>query len=89
MTFASGLAIYFVIWWLSLFLVLPFGVRTQHDANEVEPGTEPGAPVSVVIWKKFLWTTVVAGVIFGLYWFALEAGLTLDSIPFLRPPSDG
>ena len=31
MTLTFGLAIYFIMWWLTLFAVLPFGLRMQHD----------------------------------------------------------
>ena len=30
----SALAIYFIIWWLCLFVVLPFGVRNAHESAE-------------------------------------------------------
>ena len=42
---STGFAIYFVLWWLVLFLTLPFGVRSQHEDGEGAPGTDPGAPV--------------------------------------------
>ena len=42
MSVTTGLAIYFLIWWVTLFAVLPFGVRSQHEA-ETAPGTDPGA----------------------------------------------
>ncbi len=46
MNLASAIAIYFIIWWLVLFLVLPFGIRNAHETGEtVEEGNEPGAPV--------------------------------------------
>lgn len=32
-----ALAIYIFIWWITLFAVLPFGVRTQDEAGEVVP----------------------------------------------------
>ena len=38
------IAIYFLIWWLTLFAVLPWGVRSQTEAGEFAPGTDPGAP---------------------------------------------
>ena len=38
------IAIYVVVWWLILFMVLPFGVRPPTD-EEMEPGQEAGAPV--------------------------------------------
>ena len=37
-------AIYFVIWWIVLFAVLPWGVRSQHESGDSAPGTDPGAP---------------------------------------------
>jgi GTP-binding protein Era len=39
-----GCAIFFLIWWVVLFAVLPWGVRSQHEGGEVVPGTDPGAP---------------------------------------------
>ena len=42
---SSALAIYFVIWWLVLFVTLPFGVRSQHEDGGEPPGTDPGAPM--------------------------------------------
>ena len=30
-TISTGFAIYFVLWWVVLFLTLPFGVRSQHE----------------------------------------------------------
>ena len=43
--FAPSIAIYFLIWWITLFAVLPWGVRNQEESGEVTPGTDPGAPV--------------------------------------------
>jgi len=62
----TAIAIYFIIWWVALFAVLPWGVRSQHESGEVEPGTDPGAPVRARVWSKLFWTTVVASVIFAL-----------------------
>jgi predicted secreted protein len=45
-TISTGFAIYFVMWWIVLFLTLPFGVRSQHEDGEGAPGTDPGAPVA-------------------------------------------
>jgi predicted secreted protein len=59
------LAIYFIIWWVVLFAVLPWGVRSQHESGAIEPGTEPGAPAVHLVWKKLLWTTVIASIVFA------------------------
>jgi predicted secreted protein len=66
MTWPLGIAIYFIIWWVVLFAVLPWGVRGQHESGEVVPGSEPGAPAVHLVWKKLLWTTLVASIVFGL-----------------------
>ena len=36
---------YLLIWWMTLFIVLPLGVRGQAEAGQVVEGSEPGAPV--------------------------------------------
>ena len=38
---STALAIYFVLWWVVLFVTLPFGVRSQHEDGEGAPGTDP------------------------------------------------
>ena len=37
-------AIYFIIWWTVLFIVLPLGYRTQQEDGEVTIGTVESAP---------------------------------------------
>ncbi|MGL4325536.1 MAG: DUF1467 family protein [Beijerinckiaceae bacterium] len=70
MRIGSLLAVYFVVWWIMLFMVLPFGVRSQAEAGTVVPGSEPGAPVAPKLWQKALWTSLIAAVVTAiLYWF--------------------
>ena len=71
---ATGLAIYFVIWWIALFLTLPFGVRSQHEVGEGVDGTDPGAPVASQMGRKLIWTTAISAVIYGLALWAYRAG---------------
>lgn len=75
MNIVGALALYFVIWWITLFAVLPFGIRSQHETGEVTAGTEPGAPVLPGLLKKAAITSVIAAVIFaGVYyvWVAYD-----------------
>ncbi len=65
MPVTTALAIFFLIWWVVLFAVLPCGVRSQHEGGEVVPGTDPGAPTIPHLKRKLLWTTVVSAVIFA------------------------
>ena len=63
LTAAGGIALFFVIWWILLFAVLPFGVRSQAEAGEVIRGSEPGAPALPALREKAIWTTLVASVV--------------------------
>ena len=74
MKFGTYVAIYFLIWWLTLFAVLPWGVRNQEEAGDVSPGTDPGAPEIHKLWGKLVWTTIVSAVIFGTLYVAYERG---------------
>jgi predicted secreted protein len=60
LTAAGGIALFFVIWWILLFAVLPFGVRTQTDEGAVGAGTDPGAPTTPALREKAIWTTLLA-----------------------------
>jgi predicted secreted protein len=67
MNIGSMIAIYFVIWWTMLFIVLPFGVRNSHEAGEnVKAGNDTGAPVALYWGKKLLATSLLALLVFGI-----------------------
>ena len=71
---STAFAIYFVLWWIVLFVTLPFGVRSQHEDGESAPGTDPGAPIASQMGKKLIWTTAISAVIFGIANWAYQAG---------------
>lgn len=75
MSTATIIAIYFIIWWVVLFAILPWGVRSQQESGEVAPGTDPGAPAAHLVWRKLLWTTVTAAVVFGIAMAVYKADL--------------
>ncbi|TNE41832.1 MAG: DUF1467 family protein [Alphaproteobacteria bacterium] len=56
----TAIVTFVVLWWVSFFLVLPFGAHSQADAGEVTPGTEPGAPHQLKLVKKALIATGLA-----------------------------
>ena len=74
-TISTGFAIYFVLWWVVLFVTLPFGVRSQHEDGGGAPGTDPGAPISSQMGRKLIWTTALSAVIFAVCLLAYNAGL--------------
>ncbi len=60
-----AIVIFLMIWFVVLFAVLPFGVRSQHEVGDYVPGTDPGAPVKPQLLLKALWTTVISLIVFG------------------------
>ncbi|MGL4976339.1 MAG: DUF1467 family protein [Bosea sp. (in: a-proteobacteria)] len=70
MSLTGSIAVYFVIWWTVLFVMLPFGIKSQAEAGEVTAGTDPGAPVMPGLKQKALWTTGIAGIVFAGLFFA-------------------
>ena len=74
-TISTAFAIYFVMWWITLFLTLPFGVRSLHEDGGGAPGTDPGAPVATGMGRKLIWTTVISALIYAAAALAYNAGL--------------
>ncbi|MCE7886001.1 MAG: DUF1467 family protein [Alphaproteobacteria bacterium PRO2] len=68
MDLLTGLAIYFLIWWLVIFCVLPWGIRTDME-------TGSGAPVNPNIKKKFLITTGISLLVWLLVYGLIQANL--------------
>jgi predicted secreted protein len=80
-SWATIAAIYFIVWWVVLFAVLPWGVRSQGEGGDVAPGTDPGAPSLPALGRKVLWTTLVSAAIFAvLYWVYTSRLVTLDDL---------
>jgi len=72
-SWVTGPAIYAILWWLVIFMVLPFGVR-RPEPHELEKGQEPGAPVKPRMLIKIIVTSVITGVIYGILYLISEAG---------------
>ena len=66
MGWGLGIGMYFVIWWTLFTAVLPWGVKSQHEAGDIVPGSERSAPVTPYIWRKILANTVLSAVVWGI-----------------------
>lgn len=83
MDLVLGIAIYIFIWWIVLFAVLPFGVRTQDEAGDVVPGTPESAPAKPRLLRIFLINTVVATIVFAFVYVVITYSLiTPDMFPY-------
>ena len=86
MGFGTGFAIYFIIWWVVLFTVLPFSARSQADDGEVTLGTTHSAPANFRFGLIFWRTTAISGVVFaGYLLLTVVGGFSLDDLIALSP----
>lgn len=69
MKWTSALAIYVLFWAFSVFLVLPFGVRTAEEAGvDKVPGQADSAPHNFRPKRTAGHVTIVATVLFAVYY---------------------
>lgn len=90
MGITSILAIYFLFWVMSAFIMLPFGVRTADEAGvEKVPGQAESAPVNFRPGRLALRATVIAAVLTALFIANFTYGwITAADIDFLpKPPA--
>ncbi|MDO5621813.1 MAG: DUF1467 family protein [Paracoccus sp. (in: a-proteobacteria)] len=89
MTITGAIVLYATVWFLVMFLLIPFGRQSQADMGEVTPGTPAGAPARTWLRKQALWATVISALIWlGAAWFLQSGIITRDDIlNFGRPAS--
>jgi predicted secreted protein len=75
MSLTLGLALYFLIWWVVLFAVLPLGVRTQGEEGNIVPGTPESAPAKPRLVRVAIITSLVAGIVFAGLWVVVTRNL--------------
>ena len=77
------ISVYFVVWWIALFAILPLGSRSHSEAGtHVSDGGDPGAPVNPNLKKKAFTTTWVAAIITAVIWVVMQ----YDLIPIPQLP---
>lgn len=68
----SGIVVFLMVWWTSLFVVLPWGIR--HDDPPI-PGNVVSAPDKPHLLKKFLVTTLISGLIWLLIYGLVSSNI--------------
>jgi predicted secreted protein len=64
MTLTSFVLIYIVVWWVVIFAILPIGIKSVSESDEVQAeGVEEGAPVRPMLFKKVVITSLISVVI--------------------------
>ena len=66
----TATVVFIIIWWIMLFMVLPWGVsRTENP----EAGHDPAAPARPMLVRKLLITTGITIVLFGILYGVIDA----------------
>lgn len=86
MRWTSILAIFVLFWTMSLFLVLPFGIRTTEEAGEASlPGHAESAPHAFSLGRVLLRSALVGAAFTALYVFNYIYGwITVDDLDWLN-----
>ncbi|QBY01086.1 DUF1467 family protein [Rhodophyticola sp. CCM32] len=81
MSIVTGIVLYAIIWFMTLFVVLPIRMTSQGEAGDVAPGTHASAPHRPAMKRRFLVTTLAAAVVWGIAaWLILSDVVTLEDI---------
>ncbi len=85
MKITSIIAIYALMWVISAFVLLPFGVQTHDEAGIAKvPGQADSAPANFRPGRLALRATIIAAVVTGLYVANYAQGwVTVDDIDVL------
>jgi predicted secreted protein len=77
----EAIVVFWSAWWLIFLPILSAGTRSQHEAGEVIPGTDIGAPVKV----RWVWKFVIPTVGGALFTFLLWLALHMHWLDFMIP----
>jgi predicted secreted protein len=87
MAFTSIVAIYFLFFAFSAFILLPFGVRTDEETGTAKiPGQADSAPHRFDLKRHLLRAAFLAVLLFGLYYLNWTYGwVTPDDLDLYHP----
>ena len=84
MTITGVIVIFAATWFITLYILLPLGMKSQAEDGEVAPGTPASAPARFKIKRTVTRTTLIAIPIWIVLMAIIEFGLiTLDDVDFL------
>lgn len=73
MSITAALVLYVVIWFVTMFVVLPIRLRTQGDEGDIVPGTHAGAPANFKLGRTLIIVTIA-----GTLAWAVIAGIIIS-----------
>ena len=89
MTITAVIVLLAVIWFMTLYISLPIGMKSQGDVGEVAPGTPASAPSDFHLKRKLMWVTIIATPIWlavcAVIWFVPWSMGDLDFFSGIEP----
>ena len=82
----TGVVLYVLIWWVSLFIVLPFGTQPVAEADATTGWR--GAPARPRMLRKVIATTLLAAVIWGICYALISSDWISFRTGWLAIPQD-
>ncbi len=80
MTLTEALVVYVIIWWLVLFMVLPWGI-SQVNPDDLMPGEDPGSPAKGRMVMKLGITSAISVALLGVYYLVATSGMISFRVP--------
>ena len=74
MSISGAIVTYLILWWMVLFMVLPWGI-SRVDPDQLLPGEDPASPAKANMLKKLAATTIITFVLFGLVYLIITSGI--------------
>jgi predicted secreted protein len=68
----TGIVVYQMLWWLTFFMVLPWGIQVEEKPT---PGFADSAPKKPQLKLKLLITTLVSAVAWFCVYFIIESDI--------------
>ena len=84
MTISAALVLYAIVWFMTLYVILPLRLKSQDEAGDVVPGTPASAPENPRIKRKMILVTIFATLVWAPICAVIISGvLTLENLGFV------
>ena len=85
MGITSAIVLYAVIWFMTLFCVIPFRLKTQQDVGRVTHGTQSGAPEEHHLkWKLWVTTGIATPLFIIIAGIILSGWITVEDLDWFN-----
>lgn len=75
MSILSALVLFAMIWFLTLFVVLPIRLKTQGDVGKIVPGTMAGAPAEPQMKRKMVIVSIITVILWAIITAIILSGI--------------